>query len=321
MTLSSELRQKIDQLVASDPVVLFMKGNRSFPQCGFSASVVNILNTLVPKYTTVNILADADLRAGMKEYSDWPTFPQLYIAGEFVGGADIVGQMHRSGELAQKLAGVAPSAAGAATAAPATAAPAAPKVQVTARAAKELASALGDAGPGEVIHVTIGADWEHQLDIGPSEAGRVRVESSGVALELDPQSAARANGLVIDFIESSQGAGFRLDNPNRPPAVKHISARELKELLADGSVRLYDVRTPQERAVASIAGSVLLDDDALAAVEKLPKETPLAFFCHHGSRSAAAAEFLLRQGFTRLYNLRGGIEAWSQDVDPTIPRY
>src|SRR5262245_65544756 len=100
MTLDPETRKKIDQIVTSDSVVLFMKGSRSFPQCGFSASVVNILNTLVPKYTTVNILSDADLRQGVKEFSDWPTFPQLYVKGELVGGADIIRSMHEAGELA-----------------------------------------------------------------------------------------------------------------------------------------------------------------------------------------------------------------------------
>ncbi len=315
MPLSTELRQKIDQIVTSDTVVLFMKGNRSFPQCGFSASVVSILNTLVPKYTTVNILADAELRVAMKEYSDWPTFPQLYIRGEFVGGADIVRQMHEAGELGAKV-GAAPAAT--AGAAPAAAAPA---VTVTARAAKELRAALADANPGDVIHVTVSAAWEHELDIGPRESGHVDVTSEGVALQLDAQSAARASGLVIDFIESSEGAGFRLDNPNRPPAVKQVSSRELKELLDAGKVRLYDVRTEQERAVASISGSTFFDDEAVAAAEKLAKDTPLAFFCHHGTRSQAAAEYFLRQGFTTLYNLRGGIDAWSRDVDGKVPRY
>src|ERR1700759_5363845 len=139
MTLDPETRKKIESLVASDPVVLFMKGSRSFPQCGFSASVVNILNTLVPKYTTVNILADADIRGGMKEFSDWPTFPQLFIKGEFVGGADIVRQMHESGDLEKKLEGL-------------VAAAKPPKVAVSARAASELGAALKEGSPGDVIH-------------------------------------------------------------------------------------------------------------------------------------------------------------------------
>src|SRR5215510_11954949 len=129
MSLDPAIQSKLEALAKSDAVVLFMKGSRSFPQCGFSASVVNILNTLIPKYTTVNILADADIRSGMKEYSDWPTFPQLFIRGEFVGGADIVRQMHESGDLEQKLGDlVAPAKV--------------PSVTVSPRAAKELAEAL-----------------------------------------------------------------------------------------------------------------------------------------------------------------------------------
>src|SRR5437762_12108519 len=103
MTLDPQIRQKIDQLVTSDAVVLFMKGTKSFPQCGFSASVVNILNTLIPKYTTVNVLSDAEVRQGIKEFSDWPTIPQLYVKGELLGGSDIVRSLHESGELAGKL--------------------------------------------------------------------------------------------------------------------------------------------------------------------------------------------------------------------------
>src|SRR6478735_8347130 len=103
MSLDPQLKQKIDQLVAQDPVVLFMKGTRSFPQCGFSASVVNILNTLIPKYATVNVLSDPDVRGGMKEYSDWPTFAPLFMTGEFVGGDDILRQMFESGDLEKRL--------------------------------------------------------------------------------------------------------------------------------------------------------------------------------------------------------------------------
>src|SRR5262245_40065068 len=195
MTLDPGTRKKIEQLVTSDAVVLFMKGSRSFPQCGFSASVVNILNTLVPKYATVNILSDADIRAGMKEYSDWPTFPQLFVRGEFVGGADIVRQMHESGELETKLGDlVAPAKP--------------PSVTVPPRAAKELTEALKDGTPGDVIHVTISPTWEHSLDIGAKDPNHATVQSNGVTLQLDRASAGRAEGVVIDFIEASDGAGF-----------------------------------------------------------------------------------------------------------------
>ena len=309
MTLDPETRKKIEDLVASDSVVLFMKGNRSFPQCGFSASVVNILNTLIPKYTTVNILADANIRSGMKDFSDWPTFPQLFIRGEFVGGADIVRQMHESGDLEKKLGElVAPAKV--------------PSVTVSPRAAKELAEALKEGGPGDVIHLTITPAWEHQLDLGPKEASHVTVQSAGVTVQLDRASAGRAEGVTIDYIEASDGAGFKIDNPNRPATVKEIAPKELKALVDSGRVtHFYDVRPDKERSIAKIAGVRQLDDAAMAAVEALPKDTPLAFHCHHGGRSRGAAEHFLKLGFKNVYNMAGGIEAWSRDVDPSVPRY
>ena len=309
MALDPQLKKKLDDIVASDTVVLFMKGSRSFPQCGFSAGVVNILNTLVPKYTTVNILTDQDIRTGMKEYSDWPTFPQLFIKGEFVGGADIVRQMHESGELEKKLGGlVAPAKP--------------PTVKVTPRAAAELSAALKEGTPGDVIHLTITPSWEHQLDIGAKEGTHLTIETNGVTVQLDRASAQRAEGLAIDFIESADGGGFKIDNPNRPAAVRQIGPKELKALLDNGTLKaFYDVRPEKERAIAKLAAAKLLDDAAMAEAEALPKDTPIAFHCHHGGRSRAAAEHFLKQGFTNVYNLAGGIDAWSKDIDPSIPRY
>ena len=104
--MSEETRKKIDDLVHSKRVVLFMKGSKSFPQCGFSAQVVQLLNPLVSDYATVNVLADPEVRQGVKDYASWPTIPQLYIDGKFVGGCDIVKELHASGEL-QQLLGVA----------------------------------------------------------------------------------------------------------------------------------------------------------------------------------------------------------------------
>ena len=101
--VQNAVQKKIDDLVKQHRVILFMKGTRQFPQCGFSAQVVQLLNTLVPnKYETVNVLADPAIREGVKIYAEWPTVPQLYIDGKFVGGCDIVKSLHASGEL-QKL--------------------------------------------------------------------------------------------------------------------------------------------------------------------------------------------------------------------------
>ncbi|MDP3935883.1 MAG: Grx4 family monothiol glutaredoxin [Alphaproteobacteria bacterium] len=95
----SDIQSKIKELVETNDVVLFMKGAPDFPQCGFSSTVVQILNQLGVKCLGVNILEDQDMRQGIKDYTNWPTLPQLYIKGEFIGGCDIVKEMFQAGEL------------------------------------------------------------------------------------------------------------------------------------------------------------------------------------------------------------------------------
>jgi monothiol glutaredoxin len=92
-------KTKIKETVTSNDVVLFMKGTKSMPQCGFSSRVAGVLNFMGVEFADVNVLADEDIRQGIKEYSDWPTIPQLYVKGEFVGGCDIITEMTLSGEL------------------------------------------------------------------------------------------------------------------------------------------------------------------------------------------------------------------------------
>jgi len=97
----SDAKERIDALLKSNDVVLFMKGTALFPQCGFSSRAVAILDHLGSQYETVDVLQDQEIRQGIKEYSDWPTIPQLYVKGEFVGGSDIMMEMFESGELQQ----------------------------------------------------------------------------------------------------------------------------------------------------------------------------------------------------------------------------
>lgn len=95
--------KRIKEMVDAHAVVLFMKGTRHFPQCGFSATVVEVLKRLGTDFETYNVLEDPELRQGIKEFSSWPTIPQLYVKGSFVGGCDIVREMYQSGELAQLI--------------------------------------------------------------------------------------------------------------------------------------------------------------------------------------------------------------------------
>lgn len=97
------LKTRIEGLLGQNKVVLFMKGTKSFPQCGFSAQVVEVLKRTGADFATVNVLAEPEIRQGMKEFANWPTFPQLYVEGRFVGGCDIVTDMYQSGELAPIL--------------------------------------------------------------------------------------------------------------------------------------------------------------------------------------------------------------------------
>ncbi len=102
----SDTKQRIGQLVKDNEVVLFMKGNANFPQCGFSGRAIQILKAcgVDPKSVkTVNVLEDAEIRAGIKDFSNWPTIPQLYVKGEFIGGSDIMMEMYENGELQQVL--------------------------------------------------------------------------------------------------------------------------------------------------------------------------------------------------------------------------
>jgi len=99
--MDDTVQQRISQNIADHPVVLFMKGTPVFPQCGFSAAVVQILSHLGVKFKGIDVLADAEIRQGIKEFSNWPTIPQLYVKGEFVGGCDIIREMFETGELQQ----------------------------------------------------------------------------------------------------------------------------------------------------------------------------------------------------------------------------
>lgn len=309
MSLSPELKKRIDDLVTTNRVVLFMKGTRRFPQCGFSQTVVRILDEMLPAYETVNVLADPELREGIKIYSEWPTIPQLYVEGKLIGGCDIVREMHASGELAEVLG--APK--------PAEAAP--PTIAVTEAAARAFRDAVEGAGD-EVLHLSIGADFASELYVGPREAGEIEVKAGGVAIWMDPATARRAPGLTIDYVSGPGGAGFKLENPNEPPRVKTMSVEELKGRLdRREALHLFDVRTEKERAIAVIPGARPLDDAAEEDIRALPKEAVLVFHCHHGIRSRAAAERYVELGYRNVFNLTGGIDAWSRAIDPSVPRY
>jgi monothiol glutaredoxin len=309
--MDEALRARIEQEIKSGPVVLFMKGTPAQPRCGFSATVAGILNELVGDYRTFDVLSDAAIREGIKEYSDWPTIPQLYIHQKFVGGCDVVKEMFENGELEEAL-GVPSSAV-------------APNITVTDAAQKALLDALGAPGAEEpeFVRVHIDDGYQHSLSIGPAQPNDVAVNiSEKLQLRLDRGSARRAQGLALDCVAGPDGPTFKINNPNEPPRVQTVDVKMLAALMkAEPDLQLFDVRTKEERDQAHIVGSRLLDRETRDYVLTLDKSTPLYFHCHHGHRSLEAAGYFLQTGFTKVYNVEGGIEAWSVKVDPTVPRY
>jgi len=309
VALANETRDRIQQLIEASDVMLFMKGDRLQPQCGFSATVVRILDGLLPEYQTFDVLSDHEVREGVKAFSSWPTIPQLYVNGEFVGGCDIIQEMAGSGELFEALGVEAPSSEP-------------PSITISDAAADGLKAAQAQHGDGgRLLHLQIESDFGTGLTVAPRGAMDVEVEANGVTLLMDPMTASRAGGVSIDVVDGPQGQGFKIDNPN-VPQVRSMTVEALKTLLDGGeSIELLDVRTPEERATASIPGALLMTQEEAARLEQMPKDTTIVFHCHTGGRSQAAAEHFAALGFVNVHNVEGGIEAWSVRIDESVRRY
>lgn len=301
-------RERIEALLRTDDVVLFLKGTRQSPQCGFSARVVDALDAHLSDYATFDVLKDEALREALKRYSEWPTFPQLFVRQKFVGGADIVEELVKSQEILGVLGVSGPRAVEV------------PEVTVTPAAVAAFVRYAGE--PKPTVRVVVGRDFTPELEIEPARPKDLVLDLGDVVLAMDGASARRAGGLTIDFVEGKEATGFRIDNPNAPPKVRSLSVEELDRWRREGKPHaLLDVRTPGEWETAKIDGARLVDDDVRAELEDLDRHATLVIVCHHGVRSRAAAEHLVTMGFRDVHNLEGGIEAWSTRVDAKVPRY
>ena len=307
MSLTPATRARIEALLASHPVVLFMKGSRHAPQCGFSAAAADRLNALLDDYATVDVLADEEIRAGIKEFGNWPTIPQLYVGGELVGGADIVQSMFDSGELHRVLGVPEPDRTP-------------PTVSMSDAAVERIRGALADAGEAKLFLVVDGR-FNPQFQLREAGDNDIVVDANGLEIRFDVASAQRARGATIDWTRTPHGEGLAIFLPQAPQALKSMDVRTLKQRLDAGDVTLIDVRPEHERAIAKIAAADVLTPDTHARLTALPKDTPLAFLCHHGISSRNAAEHFREHGFTNLWNVEGGIDAWALEIDPSVARY
>ena len=309
MSLDPALRQRIDDLLAAHPVVLFMKGQPDAPQCGFSAQAAGTLKGMGVSFAHVDVLSDPEIREGIKQYGDWPTIPQLYVDGELVGGSDIIEQMSNSGELASLLGVAAPDRTP-------------PSITITPAAAEMLANAVADAGPGGALVLSINAQFQPNFQLAQFDANAIAAESNGVRIQFDLASARRADGITIDWVEDVRGKGLAIDNPNAPKPVQSLSPKDADAKVRASEVLLVDVRPAEERSFAAAAVPFkTFDGNGRAELEALPKDTAIAFLCRSGGRSQQAAEEFLALGFRNVYNVVGGINAWADEVDASLTKY
>jgi len=307
MSLNDDVKSKIENYLQSNKIVLFMKGNPQQPMCGFSAKTVAALDSVAPDYASVNVLDDPEIREGIKAYGNWPTIPQLYIDGELVGGCDIILNMLNSGELHECLGLEAPDRTP-------------PEVTVTADAAAKILEAM-EGHDGIALQFQIDANWDAQFNLAPPEGNEITTQSNGIDILMDLATAQRARGATIDWVSTMQGEGLAIDLPMAPPPVKQMTVQELAKMREGGNMTLVDIRGDDERARASIEGSVVLTREMMEQLENMPKDSEIAFLCHHGNASQGAAEYFRKQGFTKISNVAGGIHAWSMEVDSSVPSY
>lgn len=307
--MDAVVRKRIEDFINGNHIALFMKGRKDAPQCGFSRQVTDVLMSLTNDFETFDVLSDPDVREGIKHFSNWPTIPQLYINGEFVGGCDITLDLMAQGKL-QAMLGI-------------KKAEKSPVITLTPSAQGAFERAMdAEKEEGEMIRVIVPANFEHGLNFDRPKADDFVVKIGTIELCIDPYSAARASNISIDYVEDKLQGGFSFDNPNAPPPVKEISARELKSWHDDKRpLLLIDVRPQDEARIARIGFSTLLVEMSAEKIKKLPKDAPLVFHCHHGRRSAKVAESFRLKGFTNIHNLKGGIDAWSKEADMSVPTY
>ncbi len=300
-------RSRIESLLAANRVVLFMKGTPEAPSCGFSAATAACLDDLLDGYASVDVLADPDIRQGIKDYGNWPTIPQLYVDRELIGGADIVQQMHASGELHRLLGVAEPDRTP-------------PAITISDAAVAAIGPALADAGD-QCLYLVVDARYQPRFELRDAQPNAIVSHANGLDIHFDPASAPRARGAAIDWVETPHGSGLSIRLPEAPPAVRAIDVHQLRQAMDAGAITVIDVRPVADRTIAPFAGAEIFEPESHERLTGLPKDTPLAFLCHHGNASRNAAEHFVRLGFRDVANVEGGIDQWSLEIDPSVPRY
>jgi len=308
--MNERTKKTIEEFIEKNHVALFMKGSKERPACGFSRQVVDVLNKLIPDFNAFDILSDSDVREGIKEYSSWPTLPQLYVNKEFLGGCDIALEMFRSGELAQLLQ--------------VKKAVITPTIHLSDKAIEAFKKIAEQEKTDLSVRILISARFEHEMAFDEAKDDDLIVKEHEIKLVFDAYSAARAEGLSIDYFADEIDEAFSFINPNEPPLVQEITAPELKDMLDTAPLlNIIDVRSGEERALAKLSFARPLYEISQKDIDTLDSKSPIIFHCHHGVRSRREAERwrFFKNKFQKIYSLKGGIDAWSKEIDGSVPLY
>ncbi len=298
--MTDQTTKRIEQMLDENPVFLFMKGTPQTPMCGFSSNTVKILKDLIgDDFSSFNVLEDPEIREGIKTYGQWPTIPQLYVNKELIGGNDIVSEMFNTGELHELLALEQPDRTP-------------PSISITDEALNHIKEGLKDMGNHQLF-LSVDDEFNTRFSLEQPKGYEVIADVGDLKVYMDIGTAKRSNGVEISWVDELQGSGLRIKNPNEPPAVKDLSVAELQDWLATDvdNPLVYDVRSPDKIAEGTVDTAVRLDKAAIERIESMDKDTPLVFVCQVGQSSMSAAEFFRKKGYTKVFNLTGGFNAWN----------
>ncbi len=299
--MTDQTTQRIEKMLDENPVFLFMKGNPQTPMCGFSSNTVKILKDMIGEdFGSFNVLEDPEIREGIKTYGQWPTIPQLYVNKELIGGNDIISEMFNTGELHELLNLTQPDRTP-------------PSITITEDALNHIKEGLKEMGDHQLF-LSVDDEFNTRFSLEMPKGYEIIADVGDLKVYMDIGTAKRSDGVEISWVDELQGSGLRIKNPNEPPAVQDLSVAELQDWFSTdvNQPQIYDVRSADKVAEGTVNKAVRLDKQAISDIESMDKETPLVFVCQVGQSSMAAAEFFRKKGYTKVFNLTGGYNAWNE---------
>ncbi len=298
--MNDQTTQRIENMLAENPVFLFMKGTPQTPMCGFSSNTVKILKDLIgDNFASFNVLEDPEIREGIKTYGQWPTIPQLYVDKELIGGNDIISEMFNTGELHTLLNLSQPDRTP-------------PQISITDEALNHIKEGLKDMGDHQLF-LSVDDEFNTRFSLEMPKGYEIIADVGDLKVYMDIGTAKRSEGVEISWVDELQGSGLRIKNPNEPPAVNDLSVSELQDWFDTDTVqpKVYDVRSVEKFNEGSVDKATRLDKQSISEIEAMDKDTPLVFVCQVGQSSMSAAEFFRKKGYTKVFNLTGGYNAWN----------